>query len=131
MICMSDTKINKQFGERLASIRKGLKLSQEELAEKANCSPTHLSDIERGIKSPRLELILNLAKGLNVSASELFINIDIVNSFNSEYLNSVNMLLNDLYLNSPVSKFKREILSEIQTKSISDLQQILRIIKVL
>lgn len=56
------------FGKRLrrAGTKKGL--TQEVLAEKAEISPSYLSDIERGIKSPGFGTFIELVKILDVSA---------------------------------------------------------------
>lgn len=65
--------INIQFGERIAELRKQLYLSQEELAERCGVHRTYIGTIERGEKSPTLNTIEKLAKGLNVSILELLI----------------------------------------------------------
>ena len=46
--------------------------SQADLAEKANISITFLSNIERGIKWPYPDTLVNIAKALNVEEFELF-----------------------------------------------------------
>lgn len=45
--------------------------SQEELAEHAKIHRTYVSQIERGIKSPTLPVLLRLASALNISVAEL------------------------------------------------------------
>lgn len=53
-------------------MRKKLHLSQEELADRCGVHRTYIGSIERGEKSPTLTTIEKIAKGLNVSISELF-----------------------------------------------------------
>ena len=50
-------------------IEKGL--SQEQLADKANISRTHVGALERGEKAPSLETIINIAEALSVDINEL------------------------------------------------------------
>ena len=67
------SKIDIQFGARIAELRKRLNLSQEELAERCGVHRTYIGTIERGEKSPTLNTIEKLANGLNVSIHDLLI----------------------------------------------------------
>ena len=42
------------------------------LAEKSGVSKTHINDIENNVKSPRLLVMVKLAKALNVDITELY-----------------------------------------------------------
>ena len=66
------SKIDIQFGARIAELRKQLNISQEELAERCGVHRTYIGSIERGEKSPTLNTIEKFARGLNVSLLELF-----------------------------------------------------------
>lgn len=66
------SKIDIQFGARVAELRKQLNISQEELAERCGVHRTYIGSIERGEKSPTLNTIEKFARGLNVSLLELF-----------------------------------------------------------
>lgn len=66
---MSD--IKKKFGSKMRQIRKQKKISQEELAFRANLHRTYISDIERGQRNVSLENIEKIAKALNIGVSEL------------------------------------------------------------
>ena len=57
--------------EKLKKIREQKKLSQSELAEKANVSQSMVAQIERGTKSPTVNLTIELAKALDVEVNEL------------------------------------------------------------
>ncbi|MGH2359354.1 MAG: helix-turn-helix domain-containing protein [bacterium] len=59
------------FGREVARLRKRLGISQEELAFRAGVHRTYVSQIERGIKSPTLSVIYNLAHALGYSAGKL------------------------------------------------------------
>ena len=50
------------IGNKIAERRKALKLSQEQLAEKANISQTHISCVERERYNPSLELLGKIAE---------------------------------------------------------------------
>lgn len=59
------------FYIRLAEIRKQKKLSQEELSRKSGVSQAAISMIEAGKRSPTEAIMRMLAKGLDVSMSDL------------------------------------------------------------
>ena len=46
-------------------------LTQEQLAEESGCHRAHVSFLERGLKSPTLNMLFQLASALNVSPTEL------------------------------------------------------------
>lgn len=62
-----------ELGLTIAALRKMQGMSQEELAEKANISRSHLSSIEAPniIRAFSLEVLYNIADALNISPSEL------------------------------------------------------------
>ena len=68
-----DKILAKKFGKKIAFLRKDLGLTQDELAFKANISPSYLSSIERGITDTTISTAKRLAKSLNISLSKLFI----------------------------------------------------------
>jgi transcriptional regulator with XRE-family HTH domain len=51
--------------------RSQLKLSQEDLADKASIDRTYASQIERAIANPSLTVLCNLANALNISLAQL------------------------------------------------------------
>ena len=61
----------KLFGSRVKETRKGLKLTQEALAEKADIGVVYLGEIERGLKSPSITVFAKLVQALDVSADYL------------------------------------------------------------
>jgi len=46
-------------------------LTQEDLAERANLHRTFISDVERGVKNPSLEIVERLAGALEISIADL------------------------------------------------------------
>ncbi len=61
--------VNKHLGIVISRRRQEINLSQEELADRANIHRTYVSQIERGLKSPTLIILINVAKALNTKAS--------------------------------------------------------------
>jgi transcriptional regulator with XRE-family HTH domain len=61
-----------QFGNQVRSIRKSRKLKIWQVAEKVDIEVKHLGRIERGERQPSFDLIISLAKCLNVSPSKFF-----------------------------------------------------------
>lgn len=59
------------FGQEVAIHRKRLGISQEELGFRAQVHRTYVSQIERGLKSPSLSIILKLSRALGVTAAQL------------------------------------------------------------
>jgi transcriptional regulator with XRE-family HTH domain len=60
------------FGKRVRELRKERGWSQEQLAERASLHWTYVSGVERGVRTPGLDVIGRLAVALKVSPSELF-----------------------------------------------------------
>ena len=65
------------IGSRIKAAREKAGMTQEDLAAALEMSPTHISVIERGVKSPKLETLVNIANALNVSSDMLL--QDVVN----------------------------------------------------
>ena len=65
-----------QFSERLANLRKRHGLTQKALAVTAGVHLSQYRRYEAGLSQPTLEVIRNLAKGLNISADALVFDED-------------------------------------------------------
>ncbi|HXT17686.1 MAG TPA: helix-turn-helix transcriptional regulator [Gemmatimonadaceae bacterium] len=63
--------LTKAFGAVINGERKRLGMSQERLGLRAKIHPTYISQLERGLKSPSLEVIAALAKALGRKPHEL------------------------------------------------------------
>lgn len=64
------------LGKEIARLRNRIGLSQEELGFRAEIHRTYISQLERGLKSPTLSVILRLCRALNVSASRLVATVE-------------------------------------------------------
>lgn len=62
-------------GHRIRLARESKNLSQEDLAELVDLSPTHISVIERGVKVTRLDTFVAIANALEVSADSLLVDV--------------------------------------------------------
>ena len=60
---------SESIGRRIKHYRSEKKLSQEELANSVFASSNH--NIETGVKTPSLELLISIANALDVSADDL------------------------------------------------------------
>ena len=67
-----ETNVNKDFGKRVAELRKKAGYSQEQFAFKCGVDRTYVGVVERGEKSPTLNTIEKIAYALGISKSELF-----------------------------------------------------------
>lgn len=77
------------LGKRVREARNKAKFTQEVLAEKADIAVTYLGEIERGEKTPSLEVLINLADSLQVSC---------------DYLLRDNVAAGALYVDADISK---------------------------
>lgn len=64
--------IAKQLGEKIKELRKKSGLSQEKFALKIDMDRTYFATVESGKRNISLLNIAKIAKGLNISISELF-----------------------------------------------------------
>jgi len=59
------------FGHAVREFRKGIGISQEELADRADIHRTYIGGIERGERNPTLTMIFRLAAALEISPRDL------------------------------------------------------------
>lgn len=64
--------LQKKLGQRIASLRKARKLTQEQMAEALDCSVEFISLVERGVNAPSVAGLEKFAKILKVEVKELF-----------------------------------------------------------
>jgi transcriptional regulator with XRE-family HTH domain len=65
----------KIIGEAVLRFRKKVGLSQEALAEKADIHPNYVGRIERGECSASVEILLKIAKALDIRPHKLFLKL--------------------------------------------------------
>jgi transcriptional regulator with XRE-family HTH domain len=68
--------VRERFGTAVKFRREELKMTQEDLAEKAGIHRTYLSDVERGTRNLSLVNIERLAEALSISMSKLFESVE-------------------------------------------------------
>lgn len=61
------------LGDYLKEQRQQAQLSLRQLADRTGISNPYLSQIERGLKKPSAEILQSLAKGLRISAEQLYV----------------------------------------------------------
>jgi transcriptional regulator with XRE-family HTH domain len=64
--------VQRKLGQRIASLRKARKLTQEQLAEAIGCSVEFISLVERGVNAPSVAGLEKFAKVLKTEVKELF-----------------------------------------------------------
>ena len=67
MAQMTDRTSLAGIGRRIAEIRREVGMTQDQLAEKADISVVHLSNVERGKKMPGLPVLIRIAEALEVA----------------------------------------------------------------
>jgi transcriptional regulator with XRE-family HTH domain len=68
--------IEEAFGETIRELRKSMRFSQEELAFESGLDRSFISLLECGHQQPSLVTILQLAKALHISASQLIASVE-------------------------------------------------------
>ena len=66
------------IGKRIQQHREAKGYTQESFAEMVKLTPNYLSAIERGVKTPSVETLVEIINGLDVSADEIF--MDVINA---------------------------------------------------
>ncbi len=60
-----------KLGQRIKELRRGLDITQEELAFKVEIDRSYMGFLERGERNPTLSTLVRLARALRVSLREL------------------------------------------------------------
>jgi transcriptional regulator with XRE-family HTH domain len=63
--------LNASLGAAIKNLRTAAGISQEELADRASIHRTYVSQLERGLKSPTIQMIFQLANALKTTPSEI------------------------------------------------------------
>jgi len=69
---MKNKNIYQFFAERIKEERQKIKLTQEELAERAKISGKFLSNIERNITKPSLDTVYRIIRALGIKPEDFF-----------------------------------------------------------
>lgn len=81
----------KEIGNRIAFRRKKLGLKQAQVEERAGIGYKYLSNIERGISIPSIEVIMRLSMALDTTPDEFLLGTSKTSS-DEEWKNIANML---------------------------------------
>ena len=66
------------IGDYIRQQREQAKISLRQLAEQAGVSNPYLSQVERGLRKPSAEILQQIAKGLRISAEQLYVRAGIL-----------------------------------------------------
>lgn len=66
-------KMNRKIGARIKAAREASGYSQEKFAEKVGLSIQHVSNLERGVAGPSIDVVIKMCKVLNVSCDYLLL----------------------------------------------------------
>ena len=72
MIELASMDIKLKIGCRIRELRKGLQISQEALAYKAEVDRTYVTDVENGRRNISVEILEKLITALEISFTEFF-----------------------------------------------------------
>jgi len=64
--------LQRELGQRIATLRRANKLTQEQLAEAVGCSVEFISLVERGVNAPSVAGLERFARALGVEVKALF-----------------------------------------------------------
>ena len=73
---MNKQEFQEKYGLELKVARVRRKLTQEQLAEKINCSAVYIGYVERGLQCPTVYQFLKIAKVLGIDIKEFFKDFD-------------------------------------------------------
>jgi transcriptional regulator with XRE-family HTH domain len=68
---LNDATVRRAFGRVLRSLREARFLTQDELAERADCSQVYISLLEQGKQSPSLVRLFDLAAALGIDPHQM------------------------------------------------------------
>jgi len=80
---------------RIKEVAEGLNITIKAVAKRAGLSYTYTSEVSRGIKLPKVETLVNIAKALNVDIRDLFMSTK-ENKTNTELIEDVESIMNEL-----------------------------------
>jgi len=66
------TKKDQRLGKSIKKLRRGQKLTQEELANKVRVTPKYIQFIESGSRKPSLSLLQKLSRAFGVKVKDIF-----------------------------------------------------------
>jgi transcriptional regulator with XRE-family HTH domain len=108
------------LGEFLRDQRKSAQLSLRQLAEQAGVSNPYLSQIERGLRKPSAEVLQQIAKGLRISAEQLYVRAGILDERTEGDLAVESALLADTAITERQKRMLLEIYRSFRAENLHD-----------
>src|SRR6478735_3454097 len=103
------TQTARALGDYLKEQRTSAQLSLRQLAEQAGVSNPYLSQIERGLRKPSAEVLQQIAKGLRISAEQLYVRAGILDERTEGALAVESALIADTAINERQKRMLLEI----------------------
>jgi transcriptional regulator with XRE-family HTH domain len=72
------------IGLRIRQRRNSLGYSQEQLAEYSDLHPTYIGQLERGEKTPSIDTLYKVTRGLGISLSDFLLGIEEIKEHNDD-----------------------------------------------
>ncbi|MBS5986581.1 helix-turn-helix domain-containing protein [Clostridium sp.] len=99
-----------ELNKKIKYYRKRIPMTQSELASKSGISLRALSNYESGLRTPSLEILIKIAKALNIQVTDLDPNIPIWEEFDAKY--DIEKLLKEMKEIEESNKMKKEVLED-------------------
>jgi len=104
------------LGEFIATQRRSAQLTLRQLAEQTGISNPYLSQIERGLRRPSAEVLLQLSKALRVSAETLYVRAGILDP-EEHATTSVEMAV---LADSAITERQKRVLIDVYTSFVKE-----------
>jgi transcriptional regulator with XRE-family HTH domain len=119
MVRVRTQKLGEQLGslgEFIAAQRKTAQLSLRQLADQTGISNPYLSQIERGLRKPSAEVLLQLSKALRVSAETLYVRAGILDPEDHPATSVEMAVLADM----AISERQKRVLIDVYTSFVNE-----------
>lgn len=119
---MSTNKFSKEnkIGRAINTLRKQHKITLKELSERIDSSPGYLSEVERGLKKPGIELVQSLLREFKLDANDFMqgkISTENKETENADYINEPGVEYSSL--EKKLSNWASETIEALETSPIT------------
>ena len=111
------------LGAFIHSQRTQAQLTLRELSERTNVSNPYLSQIERGLRKPSAEILQQIAKGLRISAEQLYVRAGILDERTESDLAVESALLADSAITERQKRMLLEIYRSFRAENAHDAHE--------
>ena len=119
MVRVRTQKLGEQLGslgEFIAAQRRTAQLSLRQLADQTGISNPYLSQIERGLRKPSAEVLLQLSKALRVSAETLYVRAGMLDP-DDHLTTSVEMAV---FADMAITERQKRVLIDVYTSFVKE-----------